>query len=54
MELRSDERKLLAILLKQHLDEVRGNEQLLNQQAVVFAAEAKYEDFVERLLKKLG
>ena len=53
MELKSDEKKLLRIILKKHLDEVKGNEHLLNQQAAVFAAEAKYEDFVDRLLKKL-
>ncbi|MFH0751983.1 MAG: hypothetical protein V1914_00095 [archaeon] len=54
MELKTDEKKLLLILLKDHLKEVAANTKLLNQQAAVFAAEAKYEDFVEDLIKKLS
>jgi len=54
MELNSDERRLLKILLENHLEEIKDNEEFLNQQASVFAAEVKYEDFVKKLLDKLA
>ncbi len=54
MDLKPGEKNLLVILLKDHLKEVLANEQLLNQQAAVFAAEAKYVDFVRSLIKKFS
>ncbi|MFW5746049.1 MAG: hypothetical protein ACOCWQ_00685 [Nanoarchaeota archaeon] len=53
MELTEQEKQILAQLVKERLDDIHKNEQLANAPAQFFAAEVKYDAFLEDLLNKL-
>jgi hypothetical protein len=53
MRLTDDERKLLIRLVKEHQKSVRHLESFANQDPIWFRAEVKYDEFIEKLLKKL-
>lgn len=53
MNLTNDEKKLIISILKTHLDQVKKNEKLPSDYAVELAIEAKYEDFLDNIIKKL-
>lgn len=53
MTLSAMEKKLIRRVLERHLEEVRKNEQLLNQEIALLGAEVQYEEFVEGIIKKL-
>ncbi|MFC1691418.1 hypothetical protein ACFL0W_04530 [Nanoarchaeota archaeon] len=54
IKLTKDEKKLIVIALKRHLEEVKQNEKLKYQQVQLLAVEKKYEEFVEDIIKKLS
>ena len=53
MTLTKDEKGLIKQVLKQHLKEVRKNENLRYQGIGMLGLEVKYEDFVEGIIKKM-
>ncbi len=53
MELSKDEKKVIVIALKQHLEEVKNAETFSNQDIKWFAGEKRYDDFVNNIIKKL-
>ncbi|MFP4111497.1 MAG: hypothetical protein ACLFUO_00715 [Candidatus Woesearchaeota archaeon] len=53
-ELTKNEKELIVSILNKHLEEIRENENLLNQNLEQFAAEVKYENFVEKIINKLS
>ncbi len=53
MELSEDEKKIIVVALKKHLEEVEKTEKFPNQDFRMFAGEIKYVDFVNNLIKKL-
>ncbi len=48
------EKELIIHLLNKHLEEVKKNEKMMYQPAILLAAEVKYENFVENIKKKLN
>lgn len=54
MELTSEEKRYLIDMIDKHLNEVKETEKLPNQSAGFLGAEVNYEDFVEKLKKKLA
>lgn len=53
MELEKDEKKAIRIALQKHLDEVIDNEGVINEDVRALAGEARYEDFIRGIIKKL-
>ena len=53
MEFTKEEKEVLKYVIKQHLEEVKKNEQMLNQPPILLAAEVRYDEFLSNLLKKL-
>jgi len=53
MNLTEDEKKVIRLVLKKHLEEVKQTEGDTNQDLVSLAKEVKYEDFVKNIIKKL-
>jgi len=54
IELKKEEKELVRKVLKRHLDEIHRNEKLLDQDLKILAAELKYDNFVENIIKKLS
>lgn len=50
--LTNEEKSLIKGILKKHLEEVKTMEKI-PQDFQMFAAEVQYEDFVEKIMKKL-
>ncbi len=53
MELDKSEKDLIAGILKEHLKLVKNEERVPNQQIVELSGELNYEEFVEKVIKKL-
>ncbi|MFC1752384.1 hypothetical protein ACFL96_03205 [Thermoproteota archaeon] len=53
MNLTSDEKKVIKVALKRHLEEVQKHEGDVGQDIRELAIEANYEDFVKDIIKKL-
>lgn len=53
MDLIKDEKKLIVDLLNIHLNELKDIEKLPGQEAKSIGAEAKYEDLIKGIIKKL-
>ncbi|MBI4154526.1 hypothetical protein HY498_00365 [Candidatus Woesearchaeota archaeon] len=51
-ELKKEEKELIRKVLKKHLEEIHRNEKL-TEDLRLLAAEVKYDDFVENIIKKL-
>jgi hypothetical protein len=54
MELTSKEKKLIVVLLKKNLDEVKKNEKLPNEYFADLGTEIKYDQFLTNIIKKLS
>ncbi len=53
MNLTKDEKKAVKIALQKHLEEVIENEGMINEDVRFLAGEARYEDFLRGIIKKL-
>jgi hypothetical protein len=53
MAFTKDEKKVLAALVKEHLDEVSADEKRGDQPVKLLKSEERYQVFLKNLLKKL-
>ena len=53
MNITNQEKELIRFLIKKELKTVKKSEEDIRPHAKFFAAEEKYENFLEELLKKL-
>ncbi|MBS3145509.1 hypothetical protein J4414_01785 [Candidatus Woesearchaeota archaeon] len=53
MNLTDKEKEAVRLILEQHLEEIKSNEKILNQNVQLLAMEVKYEDMLKDIIKKL-
>ena len=53
VKLTEDEKKVLMMLLDEHIGNLMASEEYMNTPPILLSAELKYEDFLRRLKDKL-
>lgn len=54
MSFTENEKRVIKMVLERHLEDVRKAEAEIGQDMIDLAGEAKYEQFVENIIKKIG